>query len=75
VSSLEHLLQNYRDWAEKILRRNPEFFFRPARQQSPRYLWIGCSDSRVHDLRYLVANQDELGTGYLEAPAALLPAA
>jgi carbonic anhydrase len=47
VSSLEHLIQNNRDWAGKILRQDPDFFSRLARQQSPRYLWIGCSDSRV----------------------------
>ena len=47
VNSLAHLLQNNRDWSEKILRQDPEFFSSLARQQSPRYLWIGCSDSRV----------------------------
>jgi carbonic anhydrase len=47
VKPLEHLIQNNRDWAASILRRDPDFFARLARQQSPRYLWIGCSDSRV----------------------------
>jgi carbonic anhydrase len=41
------LIDSNRDWATKILRKDPEFFSRLARQQSPRYLWIGCSDSRV----------------------------
>jgi carbonic anhydrase len=41
------LIDSNRDWAAKILRQDPEFFSRLARQQSPRYLWIGCSDSRV----------------------------
>ena len=45
--SLQHLLDNNRRWATKILENDPEFFSRLARQQSPRYLWIGCSDSRV----------------------------
>jgi carbonic anhydrase len=40
-------LNNNRRWATKILESDPEFFSRLARQQSPRYLWIGCSDSRV----------------------------
>jgi carbonic anhydrase len=40
-------LANNRQWATKILGSDPEFFSRLARQQSPRYLWIGCSDSRV----------------------------
>ncbi len=47
MKSLQHLLNNNRRWATKILESDPEFFSRLARQQSPRYLWIGCSDSRV----------------------------
>jgi carbonic anhydrase len=47
VNSLQHLLNNNRLWATKILENDPEFFSRLAGQQSPRYLWIGCSDSRV----------------------------
>lgn len=47
MKSLDHLLDNNRAWAEKILERDPEFFHRLSRQQTPRYLWIGCSDSRV----------------------------
>jgi carbonic anhydrase len=34
-------------WAEAKTRGDPHFFTRMAEQQSPRYLWIGCSDSRV----------------------------
>jgi carbonic anhydrase len=44
---LEHLFANNRDWAAAMTRQNPEFFQRLARQQAPKYLWIGCSDSRV----------------------------
>lgn len=47
VNSLQHLLRNNREWADRIQRRDPGFFTRLARQQSPQYLWIGCSDSRV----------------------------
>jgi len=47
VESLRHLIGNNRAWAAAIQRRNPDFFARLAGQQSPRYLWIGCSDSRV----------------------------
>jgi len=47
VKSLQHLIDSNRDWASKIIDRDPEFFLRLSRQQSPRYLWIGCSDSRV----------------------------
>jgi len=47
MSSPNDLLANNRRWAEGITRRDPEFFHRLARLQRPRYLWIGCSDSRV----------------------------
>lgn len=45
--SLETLLANNRAWARAALAADPEYFARLARQQSPQYLWIGCSDSRV----------------------------
>ena len=44
---LSHLFENNRQWSEDIRRRDPEFFLKLSRQQSPEYLWIGCSDSRV----------------------------
>jgi carbonic anhydrase len=44
---LEHLFAQNRQWAETIRARDPEFFLKLSRQQSPQYLWIGCSDSRV----------------------------
>jgi carbonic anhydrase len=47
MAHLPDLLSNNRQWAEGIVRRDPGFFDRLARQQAPRYLWIGCSDSRV----------------------------
>ena len=47
MSSLTHLIENNRLWAEGIQAEQPDFFARLAAQQSPRYLWIGCSDSRV----------------------------
>ena len=47
LSELEKLLQNNRDWADRIKQEDPGFFKRLSQQQSPRYLWIGCSDSRV----------------------------
>jgi carbonic anhydrase len=47
MPSLTHLFENNRAWSERIRRDDPEFFVRLSRQQSPRYLWIGCSDSRV----------------------------
>ena len=44
---LKTLLDNNRAWAERIRAEDSEFFARLARQQSPEYLWVGCSDSRV----------------------------
>jgi carbonic anhydrase len=46
-SSLAHLLDRNRTWALDLRNRDPEFFTRLAAQQAPKYLWIGCSDSRV----------------------------
>ena len=47
MASLDDLLANNRTWASSVLQREPTFFQRLALQQAPRYLWIGCSDSRV----------------------------
>jgi carbonic anhydrase len=47
MSDLDELLRNNREWAERIKQEDPGFFKRLSQQQSPRYLWIGCSDSRV----------------------------
>jgi carbonic anhydrase len=44
---LQHLLDNNRVWADRMALERPGFFSQLARQQSPKYLWIGCSDSRV----------------------------
>ena len=45
--TLDLLLDRNRSWADEMTRADPEFFSRLAQQQAPRYLWIGCSDSRV----------------------------
>ena len=47
TQSLKDLLQNNKDWADRVRREDPDFFKRLSRQQAPKYLWIGCSDSRV----------------------------
>jgi carbonic anhydrase len=44
---LPDLFARNRAWAAAITRNQPDFFEQLARQQRPRYLWIGCSDSRV----------------------------
>ena len=47
MRKLRQLFDNNRLWAERLLQQDPEFFRKLSRQQSPDYLWIGCSDSRV----------------------------
>jgi carbonic anhydrase len=44
---LDHLLEKNRRWSDSVKEREPDFFTELAKQQSPEYLWIGCSDSRV----------------------------
>src|SRR5207237_10224910 len=47
LSSLKNLLQRSPAWAADLRARNPDYFTALAEQQEPRYLWIGCTDSRV----------------------------
>ncbi len=45
--SLQHLFDNNRAWAARMELQRPGFFSQLAQLQTPKYLWIGCSDSRV----------------------------
>lgn len=47
MDSLNNLLENNRKWAKAVSEEHPGFFERLAVQQNPKYLWIGCSDSRI----------------------------
>jgi carbonic anhydrase len=47
MKRLDQLLDSNRAWAAAMVRQQPDFFSRLVNQQSPRYLWIGCADSRV----------------------------
>ncbi|HYY57384.1 MAG TPA: carbonate dehydratase [Pyrinomonadaceae bacterium] len=47
MRDLKDILDKNRAWAEGIRERDPEFFRTLSQQQTPSYLWIGCSDSRV----------------------------
>jgi carbonic anhydrase len=47
MQDVEQLLENNRAWATRIQASDPSFFPTLSEQQSPEYLWIGCSDSRV----------------------------
>jgi carbonic anhydrase len=44
---LTHLFANNRAWSQEMTRKDAGFFRRLSEQQAPKYLWIGCSDSRV----------------------------
>ena len=44
---LRHLLNHNREWATRMAAERPGFFTNLSQQQTPRYMWIGCSDSRV----------------------------
>jgi carbonic anhydrase len=47
MTDIESLFANNIKWAEEIKQNDPEYFSTLAKQQTPEYLWIGCSDSRV----------------------------
>jgi carbonic anhydrase len=47
MRTLRHLFESNRRWAASTTARDPRFFETLSHQQSPKYLWIGCSDSRV----------------------------
>lgn len=47
MASIAQLFEQNRAWSEGVRRSQPGFFETLSRQQSPKYLWIGCSDSRV----------------------------
>ncbi len=47
MNSYNQLFENNKKWVEQTKKRSPEFFSSLAAGQSPQFLWIGCSDSRV----------------------------
>ncbi len=47
MEELSHLFENNRRWVAKVTAKDPGFFQRLSGQQTPKYLWIGCADSRV----------------------------
>jgi carbonic anhydrase len=47
MNDLSELFDRNRAWAQSTTERDPQFFQRLVAQQAPRYLWVGCSDSRV----------------------------
>jgi carbonic anhydrase len=47
VDKIKALLESNRQWAEELKTEDPQFFERLSESQSPEFLWIGCSDSRI----------------------------
>lgn len=47
MTPIEKLLADNKSWAAEIKAKNPDYFERLSRLQTPEFLWIGCSDSRV----------------------------
>ena len=47
LKTLKHIFERNLKWANAVKDKDPEFFSNLVSQQSPEYLWIGCSDSRV----------------------------
>lgn len=47
MSGLEKLLENNKKWAEGVKWSDPQFFERLSNLQAPKYMWLGCSDSRI----------------------------
>ena len=47
MKNLEHLFKRNKEWAQSITDEDPNFFTNLSKLQTPEYLWIGCSDSRL----------------------------
>jgi len=60
MKTLKRLFESNRAWAEEISAREPGFFRHLARQQTPEYLWIGCSDSRVPSTQLVALTPGEM---------------
>lgn len=60
MDELKPLFEKNREWAQSILKTDPHFFERLSKQQTPEYLWIGCSDSRVPANEIVGLNPGEL---------------
>jgi len=50
--NVSELLANNKRWAQQVSEEQPELFATLSKQQTPKYLWIGCSDSRLIKYAY-----------------------
>ncbi|KAF9482796.1 carbonic anhydrase [Pholiota conissans] len=57
---LQHMLASNAQWAEDVLKSQPDFFEQSAKGQSPHTFWIGCADSRVPDSVITAARPGEI---------------
>src|SRR5690606_40363959 len=57
---LHELLERNRHWSDRVQAEDPGFFSRLSKIQTPRYLWIGCSDSRVPANQVIDVNPGEV---------------
>lgn len=60
MDDIQKILEYNENWSTKIKQNNPDFFSNLAKQQTPKYLWIGCSDSRVNANEIAGLSQGEL---------------
>jgi carbonic anhydrase len=60
LRTLKKLFDNNRAWAGELERTSPGFFRRLSEQQTPEYLWIGCSDSRVPSTQLVALTPGEM---------------
>ena len=60
MEDLQKLLENNKQWAQRIKASDPQFFNLLAQEQTPRYLWIGCSDSRVPSTQLVGLNAGDM---------------
>lgn len=60
MEEIEQLFEQNKQWAHNVQQENPGFFDRLASGQKPRYLWIGCSDSRMPETEILGLQPGEI---------------
>lgn len=60
MRELKKLFDNNKAWAESIKSQDPKLFLETANKQTPKYLWIGCSDSRIPATEILGLQPGEL---------------
>lgn len=62
TSDLTELLARNKAWSTSKLESNPSYFKKTSAQQSPKILWLGCSDSRVPETQIFNAGKTNLHT-------------